>query len=402
MTDNVNFNDIAVLLVAAGRGSRAGTELPKQYQSIASKTVLAHCIDRFAEALPGAKILAVIHPDDIELYRHAIQTVSADIQLLPPAIGGATRQESVLSGLNALHEDVVKYVLIHDCVRVFASDKLIHAGLRAAQISGAAIPVLPVSDSLRKAISSERTAPVDREGLLAVQTPQCFSLELIHSAHVKAAAAGRKDFTDDASLAEWAGHEISTFPGEAGNFKITQPEDFMRAEAMLLAELADIRTGYGYDVHAFGPGDHVWLGGVRIPHGRGLVGHSDADVGLHALTDAILGALADGDIGKLFPPSDPQWKGAASHIFLAEAVRRVRARGGMIAHLDLTLVCEEPKIGPHRDAMRAEIARICDLEIDRVAVKATTSEQLGFTGRREGIAANALATIRLPLRRKEA
>ena len=176
----------------------------------------------------------------------------------------------------------------------------------------------------------------------------------------------------------------------------------MRAEAMLLAELADIRTGYGYDVHAFGPGDHVWLGGVRIPHGRGLVGHSDADVGLHALTDAILGALADGDIGKLFPPSDPQWKGAASHIFLAEAVRRVRARGGMIAHLDLTLVCEEPKIGPHRDAMRAEIARICDLEIDRVAVKATTSEQLGFTGRREGIAANALATIRLPLRRKEA
>lgn len=231
-----------------------------------------------------------------------------------------------------------------------------------------------------------------------VQTPQAFRFDLISQAHAKAFAAGRTDFPDDATLLEWAGFNIHTFAGEGSNFKLTQAEDFMRAEALLLAGTADMRVGHGYDVHAFGPGDHVWLGGVKIAHDRGLVGHSDADVGLHALTDALLGALADGDIGKLFPPSDPQWRGAPSHIFLAEAVARLRARGGVISHLDLTLVCEEPRIGPHRDAMRAEIARICSVSVDRVAVKATTSEKLGFTGRGEGVAAHALATIRLPLR----
>ncbi|MCX7297052.1 MAG: 2-C-methyl-D-erythritol 2,4-cyclodiphosphate synthase, partial [Hyphomicrobiales bacterium] len=215
------------------------------------------------------------------------------------------------------------------------------------------------------------------------------------AAHRNAAAQGREDFTDDAALVEWAGMTVTTFAGEPANIKITSPDDFMRAEAMSMAQLGDVRTGNGIDIHAFGPGDHVIIGGIRIPHSKALTGHSDADVGLHALTDALLGALADGDIGSHFPPSDPQWRGASSDRFLAFAVERVAARGGRISHLDLTIVCETPKIGPHRDAMRASIARIAGIDIGRVAVKATTSERLGFTGRGEGIAAYASATVRL-------
>jgi len=216
------------------------------------------------------------------------------------------------------------------------------------------------------------------------------------AAHRRAAAQGRDDFTDDAALAEWAGMTVAVFPGELGNSKITDPEDFARAEAMAAAACGDVRTGTGIDVHAFGPGEHVMLGGLRIAHRQALSGHSDADVVLHAATDAILGALADGDIGAHFPPSDPRWRGASSDRFLAFAVERVAARGGLIAHLDITVVCEAPKIGPHRDAMRAAIARIAGLDVARVAVKATTSEKLGFTGRGEGIAAYATATVRLP------
>jgi 2-C-methyl-D-erythritol 4-phosphate cytidylyltransferase/2-C-methyl-D-erythritol 2,4-cyclodiphosphate synthase len=240
-------------------------------------------------------------------------------------------------------------------------------------------------------------ATPDRAGLRAVQTPQGFRLSTLLAAHARAAAEGRTDFTDDAAVVEWAGGAVEVVEGDRDNMKITQPEDFVRAEAKLLSDRPDVRVGQGYDVHAFGPGDHVWLGGVRIAHDQGLVGHSDADVGLHALCDAIFGALGDGDIGSHFPPSDMRWKGAASDQFLAFAAERVAERGGLIAHLDLTLVCETPKIGPNREAMRARIAEIARLPLDRVGVKATTSERLGFTGRREGIAALALATLRLPL-----
>jgi len=237
---------------------------------------------------------------------------------------------------------------------------------------------------------------LDRTRLRTVQTPQVFLFDRLLAAHRRAAEAGREDFTDDAALAEWAGLDVAVFEGERGNVKLTTAEDVVRAEQHHLAALADLRTGTGFDVHAFGPGDHVMLAGVKIAHARGLVGHSDADVGLHALTDALLGALAEGDIGTHFPPSDPQWRGAASDRFLAFASERVRARGGAIAHLDLTLVCEAPRIGEHRDAMRARIAAIAAVDVARVAVKATTSERLGFTGRGEGIAALATATVRLP------
>jgi 2-C-methyl-D-erythritol 4-phosphate cytidylyltransferase / 2-C-methyl-D-erythritol 2,4-cyclodiphosphate synthase len=237
---------------------------------------------------------------------------------------------------------------------------------------------------------------VDRSGLHAVQTPQAFAFSLIRDAHRKAAAAGLHDFTDDASLAEWAGHAVTLSPGDPANRKITTSGDLQMAEQMLMAQLGDIRTGSGYDVHAFCHGDHVWIGGVRIAHEAGLDGHSDADVALHALTDALLGAIADGDIGVHFPPSDPQWKGAASHVFLREAMRRVQARGGVVSNIDLTIVCEAPRIGPHRPAIIEAIAAITGIEQGRISVKATTSEKLGFTGRREGIAASAITTVRLP------
>ncbi len=398
MTDqNVN-GDTAILIVAAGRGLRAGGPAPKQYQRLAGKPVLTHCIDRMTEALPGVPILTVIHPDDSRLFDAARQACADSRMLLPPAAGGETRQASVYAGIKKLHElnTFIKFVIIHDAARLFSSNRLIQHCLMDARQFGAVVPALAVPDSLRRNTADGFSEPVERSGLLAVQTPQCFSFDLIRQAHERAASSGRTDFTDDASLIEWSGILVKTFPGESGNFKLTTAEDFVTAEALLLARLADIRTGYGYDVHAFCSGDHVWLGGVKIPHTRGLDGHSDADVGLHALTDALLGAIADGDIGMHFPPSDPQWRGAASDIFLREAVRRVRALGGMIAHLDLTFVCEEPKIGPHRDAIRASIANITGLDLRRVAVKATTSEKLGFTGRREGIAATAVATIRLP------
>jgi 2-C-methyl-D-erythritol 4-phosphate cytidylyltransferase/2-C-methyl-D-erythritol 2,4-cyclodiphosphate synthase len=237
---------------------------------------------------------------------------------------------------------------------------------------------------------------LDRGRLRIVQTPQAFAFGLIVDAHRRAAAAGRDDFTDDAALAEWAGHRVTVFAGEASNVKLTTNDDLARAEALRLAALADVRIGNGFDVHAFADGDHVMLGGVRIPHTRGVTGHSDADVALHALVDAILGALAEGDIGVHFPPSDPQWRGASSDRFLAFACERVRARSGMIAHLDVTVVCEAPRVTPYRDAMRARIAAIADIPLGRVAIKATTSEKLGFTGRGEGIVAMATATVRLP------
>jgi 2-C-methyl-D-erythritol 4-phosphate cytidylyltransferase/2-C-methyl-D-erythritol 2,4-cyclodiphosphate synthase len=288
-------------------------------------------------------------------------------------------------------------VLVHDAARPFCSSELVSRAIAACGQTGAAIPALEVTDTIKRVDAGGYVAgTIDRVPLRAVQTPQAFAFPALLEAHRRTAKDGRGDFTDDAALAEWAGLKVSVFAGESGNVKLTTDEDFAKAEARRIASLTDVRLGNGFDVHAFGDGDHIWLGGLRIPHDRGLTGHSDADVGLHALVDAILGALADGDIGKHFPPSDPRWKGAASDQFLKFAVERVAKRGGKIAHLDLTVICEAPKIGPHRDAIRQRIAEIADLSIERVAVKATTSEQLGFTGRKEGIAAIATATVRLP------
>jgi 2-C-methyl-D-erythritol 4-phosphate cytidylyltransferase/2-C-methyl-D-erythritol 2,4-cyclodiphosphate synthase len=303
----------------------------------------------------------------------------------------------VRAGLEKLSPLSPDLVLVHDAARPFASAALISRGIAAARATGAAIPAIAIADTVKTVDPSGTvTGTIDRAPLRLVQTPQAFVFAALLEAHHRAQAAGREDFTDDAALAEWAGLKVSTFAGEAGNMKLTTAEDFVRVGAAGLAALTDVRTGFGYDVHAFGPGDHVTLGGVRIPHEQGLSGHSDADVVLHALVDAILGALADGDIGVHFPPSDPQWRGASSDRFLGFAVERVRARGGRIAHLDANVVCEAPRIGPYRDAMRVRIAEIAGIDVSRVAVKATTSEKLGFIGRSEGMAAFATATVRLP------
>jgi 2-C-methyl-D-erythritol 4-phosphate cytidylyltransferase/2-C-methyl-D-erythritol 2,4-cyclodiphosphate synthase len=388
--------EVAAIIVAAGRGTRAASDLPKQFRQIGGQTLLSRTLRMFLDHAGVALVQPVIHRDDIDLYREAASALSGP-RLLEPASGGATRQASGRAGLEVLVDRKPDLVLIHDAARPFASAELVSRAILAAQHDGAAVPVLPVTDTVKTVDALGRVdKTLDRTMLRLVQTPQAFAFPALLEAHRRAAQAGRADFTDDAALAEWAGMKVGVFPGETGNIKITNPEDFGRSEAMQFAALGDLRTGTGIDVHAFGPGDHVTLGGIRIAHDKGLIGHSDADVGLHALTDAILGALADGDIGAHFPPSDPQWRGASSDRFLKFAVERVGKRGGRIAHLDLTIVCEAPKIGPHRDAMRARIAQIAELGIGRVAVKATTSEKLGFTGRGEGIAAYATATVRLP------
>ncbi len=385
--------EVAAVVVAAGRGTRAGGELPKQFRQIGGETLLRRSLAMFADHGQVAAVQPVINADDGDLFRASAR----NIDTLAPVFGGTTRQASVRAGLEALLPRKPDIVLIHDAARPFASAALITRAVEAAAQSGAAIPALPVTDTIKSVDAQGRVGEtLDRNVLRLVQTPQAFAFDRLLAAHRRAAEAGRDDFSDDAALVEWAGMTVSTFAGETGNIKITTPEDFARSEAMQFAALGDVRTGNGIDVHAFGPGDNVIVGGVRIPHDKALTGHSDADVGLHALVDAILGALADGDIGAHFPPSDPQWKGASSDRFFTFAVERVAARGGRIAHLDLTIVCESPRIGPYRDAMRARIAELAHLGLNRVAVKATTSEKLGFTGRGEGIAAYATATVRLP------
>jgi 2-C-methyl-D-erythritol 4-phosphate cytidylyltransferase / 2-C-methyl-D-erythritol 2,4-cyclodiphosphate synthase len=390
-------NVVAAVVVAAGRGLRAGGDgkFPKQYQVLAGEPVVRASLKTLAQHAEIAMVQPVIHPQDLALF----QAASAGLDLLEPVFGGATRQASVRAGLEALVPRCPDFVLVHDAARPFASAGLISRGIQAARAAGAAIPALPVADTVKTVDAAGAViGTLDRAQLRAVQTPQAFDFAALLDLHRKAQAAGREDFTDDAALAEWGGLKVATFAGEPGNVKLTTAEDFARASAQDASALADVRTGTGFDVHAFAPGDHVMLGGVRIAHTAGLSGHSDADVALHALVDAILGALAEGDIGVHFPPSDPQWRGASSDRFLAFAVERVRARGGRIAHLDVNVICEAPRIGPHRDAMRARIAEIAGISIERVAVKATTSEQLGFIGRREGMAAFATATVRLPWR----
>jgi len=384
--------NVAAVVVAGGRGLRAGGDLPKQYRTLGDAPVLRQSLAIFANHTEIRWVQPVIHRDDSALYVEA----AAGLGLLPPTFGGATRQASVRAGLEALAAHHPAIVLVHDAARPFASSALVSRAIAAAA-RGAAIPSVPMTDTIKEVDAAGHVVrTLDRTALRGIQTPQAFSFDALLAAHRRAHAAGREDFTDDAALAEWAGMTVGVFDGEASNLKLTTADDFAQAEARELAALGDIRTGSGYDVHAFVDGDHVWLGGIRIAHERGVTGHSDADVGLHALVDAILGALADGDIGAHFPPSDPQWKGASSDRFLKFAVERVAGRGGRVVHLDLTIVCEAPKIGPHRDAMRARIAEIAGISIDRVGVKATTSEKLGFIGRREGIAAIATATIRLP------
>ncbi len=338
-------------------------------------------------------VQAVIHRDDVVSYEAAAK----GLKLMPPVFGGATRQASVLAGLEALSAGSPDIVLVHDAARPFCSSGLVSRAIAACAQTGAAIPGLEVTDTIKRVdTAGVITGTVNRVELRSVQTPQAFAFPALLEAHRKAAAAGRDDFTDDAALVEWAGLKVVTFAGEASNTKLTTDEDFSRAEAKRLASLADLRIGSGFDVHTFGDGDHIMLGGIRVPHNRGVVGHSDADVVLHAIVDAILGALADGDIGKHFPPNDMRWKGASSDQFLKFAVQRVTERGGRVAHIDVTVICEAPRVGPHRDAMRARIAEIAGIAVERVGMKATTSEKMGFTGRGEGIAAMATATVRLP------
>jgi len=384
---------VAAVVVAAGQGVRAGGDLPKQFRRIAGETLLEHALAAFA-GLPAVTLVQpVIRRSDLALVRQ----LTSGMNVLEPVAGGTTRQASVLAGLEALAPQSPDIVLVHDAARPFASAQLIARAIKAAELTGAAIPSLPATDTVKRVNKDGRVeATLDRSSIHLVQTPQAFAFPALLAAHRRAATEGRDDFTDDAALAEWAGMKVSVFVGEPGNIKFTTPEDFARAEMNQAAALGDVRVGSGLDVHAFGPGDHVTLGGIRIPHDKALTGHSDADVALHALTDAILGGLAEGDIGAHFPPSDPQWRGASSDRFLEFAVARVHARKGQISHLDLTIVCEAPRIGAHRDAMRANIARLSGLDIDRVAVKATTSEKLGFNGRGEGIVAYATATVRLP------
>jgi 2-C-methyl-D-erythritol 4-phosphate cytidylyltransferase/2-C-methyl-D-erythritol 2,4-cyclodiphosphate synthase len=384
---------VAAVIVAAGRGFRAGGNLPKQYRELAGEPVIRSSLSLFAWHGQIGAVQAVIHPDD----RSAYEAAAKGLRLLPPVPGGATRQASVRAGLQALSARAPDIVLIHDAARPFCSTELVSRAIVACGETGAAIPALEVTDTIKRVDGDGHVAgTIDRAQLRAVQTPQAFKFATLLNAHQRAIKEGRDDFTDDAALVEWAGIKVATFAGESGNVKLTTDEDFAKVESRRLANLADLRLGNGFDVHAFGDGDHVWLGGVKIPHDRGLTGHSDADVALHALVDAILGALADGDIGKHFSPNDPRWRGASSDQFLKFAVERVNKRGGRIAHLDLTIVCEAPRIGPHRDAIRKRIAEIAEMSIERVAVKATTSEQLGFTGRKEGIVAMATATVRLP------
>jgi 2-C-methyl-D-erythritol 4-phosphate cytidylyltransferase/2-C-methyl-D-erythritol 2,4-cyclodiphosphate synthase len=383
---------VAALIVAAGRGARFGGSLPKQYAPLAGRTVLAHTVDALAGHPAVGRVQIVIHADDRALYDAAAGTSRE--RLPPPAIGGATRQASVLAGLEALADSQPDVVLIHDAARPFLSAGLVDRAIAAAA-HGAAVPGAAVTDTIVGIEHGAIAATPNRATLRAVQTPQAFRFDLILAAHRKAAAADRHDFTDDGNVARFAGHPVYVFEGDPANVKITTQDDLARAEARLRGALVS-RTGQGFDVHAFGPGDHLWLCGVKVPHARGFVAHSDGDVALHALTDALLAAMADGDIGRHFPPSDPQWRGASSDRFLAFAAERLRRRSGIIDLLDVTILCETPRIGPHAEAMRARIAGIAEVPVGRVSVKATTTERLGFTGREEGVAALASVTVRLP------
>lgn len=389
---------VAALIVAAGRGARAATETlqPKQYCRIGSEPMLTHTLCAFAAHSGIDDIAVVIHPDDRVLYEEAAGPV-AD-RLLAPVLGGARRQDSVRAGLEALAERPPDLVLIHDAARAFVDGALISRVTASLQGHACALPCLPVTDTLKREEHGRITGTVSREGLWRAQTPQGFHFDAILAAHRAAAQDPTLDFTDDAAVAEWFGLDVALVEGAEHNRKLTTAEDLTIADEMMRRDsgAGTMRVASGYDVHALGPGDEVILCGVRIPHTRKLIGHSDADVGLHALTDALLGTISDGDIGTHFPPSDDRWRGAGSEIFLKAAADKIAARGGSIVHVDVTLLCEAPRIGPYRDAMRGAMAEILGIESAQVSVKATTNEGLGFVGRGEGIAAMATATVRVP------
>ncbi|NMM45993.1 bifunctional 2-C-methyl-D-erythritol 4-phosphate cytidylyltransferase/2-C-methyl-D-erythritol 2,4-cyclodiphosphate synthase [Rhodospirillaceae bacterium KN72] len=396
MSAPVNFTaPFHALIVAAGTGQRAGGGVPKQYRLLAGKPVLRRTVDAFA-GTPGLQSITVVIGAGQEA---DCASALSGIETLTVVPGGASRQESVRNGLEDLTRRLgdaaeAAVVLIHDAARPFATPRMIQSVSETAHRAGAALPALPVVDTLKSAAADGTVAAtVPRAGLHRAQTPQGFRLGAILAAH--RAADPAQEATDDAMLAELAGLPITLVPGEETNVKLTTEADFAAAEQRL-SVARETRTGMGFDVHRLVTGDHLWLCGIRIDHDQTLLGHSDADVGLHAITDAILGALGDGDIGQHFPPSDPQWKGAPSDAFLRHAATLAARRDAKILHVDATLICEAPKVGPHRAAMRARVADILGLSKDRVSIKATTTEKLGFTGRGEGIACQAVATLSLP------
>jgi 2-C-methyl-D-erythritol 4-phosphate cytidylyltransferase/2-C-methyl-D-erythritol 2,4-cyclodiphosphate synthase len=374
---------IAILVVAAGRGRRAGGDLPKQWQLVAGKPVARWTLERLA---PFGTLTMVVHPDDRPLAEAAARGL--DVRLVE---GGAERSQSVRLGLEAMADDAPDLVLIHDVARPCVPVDVVQSVIDALETQDAAAPALAVTDALWTGHENRVTGTQDRSGLFRAQTPQGFHYKGILAAHQAFDGLA----ADDVEVARAAGLDVAITKGHENNIKITTPEDFSRAARLLRGDM-DVRTGNGYDVHAFEEGDHVILCGVRIPHEKKLKGHSDADVAMHTVTDALYGAMAEGDIGRHFPPSDPQWKGAASEIFLKHAVDLARSKGFTISNIDVTIVCERPKIGPHATEMTKEMARIMAMDEDRISVKATTSERLGFTGREEGIAALATATLVKP------
>jgi len=378
----------AALVVASGRGERFGSGTPKQYRPLAGRPVLRHALERLARHPRIDHVRAVIHPDDVDLYSAA----SRGLDLAGPALGGATRQESVHRGLESLADAPPGLVLIHDGVRPLLDARLIDRVLDGLARHRAVLPALAVSDTLKRGANGTVGETVERSGLYRAQTPQGFVFADILEAHRRHSGAA---MTDDAALATASGIPVAMVPGDERNLKVTGPDDLRRAEA-LLAGARQPRTGLGFDVHRLAAGDGLVLLGVPIAAPLRLLGHSDADVGLHALTDALLGALGAGDIGSHFPPDDPRWAGADSAQFLRHARDLVEAAGGRIEHVDMTLICERPKIGPHRAAMVARLGDLLGLDHARVGVKATTTEGLGFAGRGEGIAAQAIATVSLP------
>ena len=396
----------AALIVAAGRGHRVGGPLPKQYRELAGRTVLDHSVRRFTTHPRVGSVRVVINPADREHYDDAVQgSEGAEAgKLLAPVAGGETRQDSVRNGLESLAEAPPDMVLIHDGARPLVSDAVIDGALDALASHDGALPALAVSDSLKRAApgSAVIAGAVPREGLWRAQTPQGFRYPAILDAHRAAAGAA---LIDDAAVAEQAGLSVALTAGDEDNLKITTEQDFARAERIMAAQgetavapamALETRVGMGFDVHRFGPGDHLMLGGVAVPHDHGVVGHSDGDVVLHAIVDAVLGAMAAGDIGTHFPPSDETWRDADSAHFVAHTLAMLSKRGGQLCHVDVTVICQRPRIGPHRPAMMARLADILGLAPSRISLKATTTERLGFTGRGEGIAAQAVATVRLP------
>jgi 2-C-methyl-D-erythritol 4-phosphate cytidylyltransferase/2-C-methyl-D-erythritol 2,4-cyclodiphosphate synthase len=378
----------AAVIVAAGAGRRAGGDTPKQWRGLAGRPVVMWSVEAF-EAAGVEQVIVVVSHDDVAVAQELLGA-HPRVTLVE---GGAARIDSVRAGLAALAAGV-EAVMVHDAARPLLTGAHISDLLQALETADGALPALAVSDTLKRADASAAvTGTADRAGLWRAQTPQAFRRAALEAAY--AAWPADETPTDDAAVVERAGGRVVLTAGDPRLMKLTYPEDFPMAEA-LAGSARIVRVGQGIDAHRFGPGQSVWLCGVEIAHGQGLIGHSDADAGLHALTDAILGAIGEGDIGDHFPPTDPRWKGAASDRFLLHALELVRAKGGRVLNCDVTLICEAPKIKLHRSAMRARLAELLELPLDRISVKATTTEEMGFTGRREGIAAQAVATVDTP------